>query len=157
MYALHLCCAGAKCFSSRVACVSEATQMYTRLCSALIEAGAKVDSHDLAGTTPLGLCVGMTAVPASEALVPILLKHGANPNSTIRIGAAITNRTMSGTRSSLVRTVLKAGATLELRGVLMPLVLRAYDCPAVLNAITEVRRVKMLVEEKCVVCRSLGA
>lgn len=152
MSALHHCCQGSKSLGDLAG--ERAIQWYTQTCTVLLEAGARVNARDLGGNTPLGVCSGMTSSPISLALIPILAKHGADPNVCLRFGTNILSGCIAANNGTLLRLLLLAGSSLDTGDGTCPPVLAAWTSPALIHVIMEVRRDNMLKDEKCATCGS---
>ncbi|KAK0672600.1 ankyrin repeat-containing domain protein [Cercophora samala] len=75
----------------------------------LVRSGADLESRNHSHQTPLALAVEMCQV----AVVRGLLHHGADPQSTLLLSLAVDSNKTEGTRLEIVRTLLLAGANIE--------------------------------------------
>lgn len=152
---LHYVCHSAR---TRVNISEEQADAACAVLDALCEAGARVDSRDIAGYTPLSTAAGFQTTPTSLRLARLLVKHGANPNVRTRFGEGLlVPPIMCGNRDAF-RELLRLGADVSLadRTGLTPRQMASYS-PELLNIMTEVQREKTLEGTKCDHCGNTGA
>lgn len=151
---LHCCVMGAKFMGPIFGSIHPPYEMIADL---LCRAGARVDSRDLVGSTPLGTAVGMEASQLCLKVVPVLLNYGANPNSQLRFGTPILIGSIAANNLELFRMLLEAGADMSISdfdGI--PLFHIVRKSPSLCNVLMEVLRMKVLKDEICGACDSKG-
>lgn len=79
----------------------------------MLQHGARVNSKDIAGYTPLAELVGIGAIEATLKLVPLLIKHGADPNIRTRFREPIIMSAVMGCDDATIRALVRARATID--------------------------------------------
>ncbi|KAI0564827.1 hypothetical protein FGB62_23g228 [Gracilaria domingensis] len=103
------------CFSAR-SCTNMSERMatnYVDVVHALCRAGARVDSRDIAGYTPLSIACSFISNPTTLRMARVLVAYGADPNANTRFGEHIVVSAVIGGKKDAFRTLLRAGADLS--------------------------------------------
>lgn len=123
----------------------------------LCRAGARIDSRDLCGYTPLGNAVSFKATEASVKLVPLFMSLGANINARTRFGEPISTDAISFGNTVAVDALMAAGADFEQTDNLRMSLTEKATCSLPLGkAYVDMHRQKMLSEEACDGCGKSG-
>lgn len=82
---LHYCALGARSIDAPPG----ATVPYSEVAQTLIAAGARVDSRDIAGYTPLSVCAGYISTKRSLEVGTVLVDAGASVKAITRFGEGL--------------------------------------------------------------------
>lgn len=85
-----------------------------RIMQRLVELGAEVNVHDVAGYTPLQHCLTVYGNKTTLALAQLLLRHGANPNARDRFGDTPIFECLLGHNVEHVELLIKYGARYDI-------------------------------------------
>lgn len=155
---LHYCCFGARMRVASIVDVERSKMMhFEEVARELIGAGARVDSRDLVGYTPLGLVADDKATKDSIVMVPLLVSLGADVDAKNRFGEPIITDAIAGGNLLAYKAMMDAGADLEAQdraGVTV--LIKTKMSPAFNKASIGERREKMLSEEACATCGKKG-
>lgn len=151
---LHYACFSAR---SRANITEEGSQEFVDVVEALCRAGARVDSRDIAGYTPLSVAAGFMSNSTTIRMAEVLISYGANVNARTRFGESILVPTIMGANVDSFRTLLRNGADLmqKDRTGLTPRKMAAR-WPALLTIINEVEREQALARMACDACGEKG-
>lgn len=156
---LHYCVLGARMLHASIVPDSlRAVSLHHKaIIQALCRAGARVDSRDLCGYTPLAHAVSFKATEASIKLVPLLKSHGADLDAKTRFGEPISTDAITFGNTAAVDAMMIAGADFNLTDNLGVSLTKMVACSLPLGkAFVEMHRQKMLSEETCDACGKSG-
>lgn len=151
---LHYACFSAR---TRADISEEVAQEFVDVVHALCRAGARVDSRDIAGYTPLSVAAGFISNPTTLRMAEVLISHGADVNARTRFGESILVPTIMGANVDGFRLLLRYGADVmqKDRTGLTPRKMAA-KWPALLTIISEVEREQALARMECDACGEKG-
>eukprot|EP00737_Agarophyton_chilense_P001358 gb/GEZJ01001527.1/.p1 GENE.gb/GEZJ01001527.1/~~gb/GEZJ01001527.1/.p1 ORF type:complete len:385 (+),score=41.58 gb/GEZJ01001527.1/:82-1155(+) len=147
------------CFSARSrSYISERdTNNYVAVVHALCRAGARVDSRDIAGYTPLSIASSFLSNPTTLRMARVLVAYGADPNATTRFGEPIIVSSIIGANTDAFATLLRAGVDLTIpdrTGVSTREM--ASKWPVLEAVVTQVQRERAVSDKICDVCGRAG-
>lgn len=124
----------------------------------LLRAGARVDSKDICGHTPLAYAAGMEANENSIKLIPLLVGNGADLNARNRFDEVVITDSIMGENSTAFQALLDAGADLDAKdGNGISVLSKATFAPNLGQAWINERRKRVLSAEACDSCGKKGA
>lgn len=162
---LHFCCLGAE-RAYRAAGEDEARlpefDAYVEIAELLLAKGARVDSRDVFGFTPLAVCTSETSNAASLKLVPLLLSGGADVDARNRFAEALIVEPLDTVNVPAFRALARAGADMAARdfsGIapMQRMQKAEQKYRAIWRAWFEVTRENSIKRIKCATCNKPGA
>lgn len=125
---------------------------------ALLSAGARPNSTDIAGFTPLACAAGFYTSDTSLQLVPLLARFGADPNVRSRFGESLLSQPIMSHNVDAVRALLKIGARLDVADTtgLTPVKMMASS-PELLAIAADVQREAAARANACAACSAPAA
>lgn len=162
---LHYACFGAYTVTKKTMTIYGAaggdvrmTPRHELVVEELLYAGARVDSRDIAGYTPLSYAAGIKATPLSVKLVPMLVAGGADVNAKSRFGEVIITDAVLAQNEHGFQAMLDAGASLEIQDENGISVLsKTTFAPKLGQAWISSQRKKVMDMERCDYCEKTGA
>lgn len=109
---LHYACQGARMIASQNE-NNEYPCRYEEVIRVLIDFGARVDSRDIAGYTPLSILIGVGANSHTISLIQMLVGAGADPNAMTRFREPILQQAVMNHNFDAFKAMLRAGARVE--------------------------------------------
>lgn len=119
-------------------------------------AGARVDSRDIMGHTPLALLIttGRADKRHHTSIIDALFKYGADPNTKLRCGVPLLTGPVGAEEPTMFRKLLEAGADLSAEPLHLPIV---RDSPPMMKAMMEAYKDHWEKRKVCSECGNSGS